>query len=128
MDLEGIGRVAATTPLAACAAGLTAMICAYMMSQKWDARFTVNGFLAGLVAITCPCYWVSPSGSIALGAIAGGVVIAGVELLEFLRIDDPIGAWPVHGLCGIWGTLSLGLFACGQYSAAGSSPTGIPSV
>ena len=54
-------------------------------------------------------------------------MILGVDLLEFLRIDDPIGAWPVHGLCGIWGTLSLGLFACGPvFNAAGSSPTGIP--
>ncbi len=120
MDAEGIGRVAANTTLAACAAGLTAMITAYIPSKKWDVSFTVNGFLAGLVAITCPCYWVSPTGSIALGAIAGVIVVLGVELLEFLRIDDPIGAVPVHGICGIWGTLSLGLFACGQYSAAGS--------
>jgi len=119
MDLEGIGRVAANTTLAACAAGLTAMIAAYWMSKKWDVSFTVNGFLAGLVAITCPCYWVSPTGSVLLGGVAGFVVVAGVELLEHLRIDDPIGAWPVHGLCGIWGTLSLGLFACGKYGATG---------
>jgi Amt family ammonium transporter len=64
---------------------------------------------------------VSPAGSVAIGAIAGAVVIAGVELLEWLRVDDPIGAVPVHGMCGIWGTLSLGLFACGQYGATGSS-------
>ena len=83
-----------------------------------------NGFLAGLVAITCPCYWVSPTGACCLGAVAGVIVILGVDLLEFLRIDDPIGAWPVHGLCGIWGTLSLGLFASGEYSAAGSQPDG----
>jgi Amt family ammonium transporter len=119
MDFEGIGRVAANTTLAACAAGLTAMIYAYFMSKKWDAGFTTNGFLAGLVAITCPCYWVSPTGAILLGAVAGGVVVAGVELLEWLRIDDPIGAVPVHGFCGIWGTLSLGLFACGKYGATG---------
>jgi len=119
MDAAGIGRVAANTTLAACAAGLTAMIAAYAMAKKWDISFTVNGFLAGLVAITCPCYWVSPTGAILLGGIAGFVVVAGVELLEWLRIDDPIGAWPVHGLCGIWGTLSLGLFASGQYGATG---------
>ena len=80
---------------------------------------TVNGFLAGLVAITCPCYWVSPTGAILLGAVAGVIVVYGVELLEYLRIDDPIGAVPVHGFCGIWGTLSLGLFASGQYGATG---------
>jgi Amt family ammonium transporter len=119
MDFEGIGRVAANTTLAACAAGLTAMFYAYIFSKKWDVSFTVNGFLAGLVAITCPCYWVSPAGAIMLGGVAGVLVVMGVELLEWLRIDDPIGAVPVHGLCGIWGTLSLGLFACGKYGATG---------
>jgi Amt family ammonium transporter len=119
MDFEGIGRVATNTTLAACAAGLTAMFWAYMSSKKWDAGFTTNGFLAGLVAITCPCYWVTPTGAILLGGVAGVVVVLGVELLEWLRIDDPIGAVPVHGMCGIWGTLSLGLFACGKYGASG---------
>jgi ammonium transporter, Amt family len=119
MDFEGIGRVAANTTLAACAAGLIAMAVAYSMSKKWDMSFTINGFLAGLVAITCPCYWVSPTGAILLGGIAGVVVVLGVELLEWLRIDDPIGAVPVHGMCGIWGTLSLGLFATGQYGSTG---------
>jgi ammonium transporter, Amt family len=119
MDFEGIGRVAANTTLAACAAGLTAMFWAFKSSKKWDAGFTTNGFLAGLVAITCPCYWVSPVGAILLGGIAGVLVVLGVELLEWLRIDDPIGAVPVHGFCGIWGTLSLGLFACGKYGATG---------
>ncbi len=120
MDFEGIGRVAANTTLAACAAGLSAMAFAYTMSKKWDVSFTVNGFLAGLVAVTCPCYWVSPTGAILLGLVAGVLVVIGVEALEWLRIDDPIGAVPVHGLCGIWGTLSLGLFASGQYGASGA--------
>jgi ammonium transporter, Amt family len=119
MDFVGIGRVSANTTLAACAAGLTAMFTAYLMTKVWDVSFTVNGFLAGLVAITCPCYWVSPTGAIILGGIAGVIVVFGVELLEWLRIDDPIGAVPVHGICGIWGTLSLGLFASGQYGATG---------
>ena len=95
------------------------MFAAYFISRKWDISFTINGFLAGLVAITCPCYWVSPTGDILLGGIAGVIVVAGVELLEWLRIDDPIGAVPVHGICGIWGTWSLGLFACGKYGATG---------
>ena len=119
MDFVGIGRISANTTLAACAAGLTAMFTAYLMTKKWDVSFTVNGFLAGLVAITCPCYWVSPTGSIILGGIAGVIVVFGVELLEWLRIDDPIGAVPVHGICGIWGTWSLGLFASGQFGATG---------
>jgi Amt family ammonium transporter len=122
MDLAGCSRVAANTTLAACAGGLSAMLWLYPRNKVWDIGITVNGFLAGLVAITCPCYWVSPGGAIMLGAIAGVVCIYGVDLMEYLRIDDPVGAWPVHGLCGIWGTLSLGLFACGKYGAAG--PTG----
>src|SRR4051812_19610195 len=120
MDFVGIGRVATNTTLAACAAGLSAMFYAYIWTNKWDVSFTVNGFLAGLVAITCPCYWVNPVGAIALGGIAGVIVVLGVELLEWLRIDDPIGAVPVHGICGIWGTLSLGLFAAGEYGATGA--------
>jgi len=119
MDFQGIGRVATNTTLAACAGGLSAMFVGFPKTQKWDLSFTVNGFLAGLVAITCPCYWVSPTGSIIIGAIAGVVVILGIDLLEWLRIDDPIGAVPVHGICGIWGTLSLGLFATGTFGASG---------
>ena len=122
MDLIGIGRVSANTTLAACAGGLTSIIYGYFTTTKWDASYTTNGFLAGLVAITCPCYWVSPTGAVLLGGIAGVIVILGVDLLEYLRIDDPIGAVPVHGMCGIWGTLSLGLFASGQFGATG--PTG----
>jgi Amt family ammonium transporter len=122
MDFVGIGRVATNTTLAACAAGLSSIIYGYFMTKKWDAGYTTNGFLAGLVAITCPCYWVSPTGAVLLGAIAGVLVILGVDLLEYLRIDDPIGAVPVHGFAGIWGTISLGLFASGQYGATG--PTG----
>jgi len=128
MDNAGAGRVAMNTTLAACTGGIAAEFLAFYMLKKWDTGAMVNGFLAGLVAITCPCYWVSDVGSCILGAVAGLLVIGAMELLEHLRIDDPVGAWPVHGVCGIWGTLSLGLFACGQYSAAGSSPTGVPEV
>jgi len=122
MDTQGIARVAANTTLAACAGGLAALFFVYPRSKKWDCGATINGLLAGLVAITCPCYWVSPLGSIILGAVAGVLVILGTDLLEHLRIDDPCGAWPVHGLCGMWGTISLGLFATGEYGAA--TPTG----
>ena len=125
IDGQGIGRIAANTTLAACSGGMVAMYMALWFGKtkgKFDLGYTVNGFLAGLVAITCPCYWVSPLGSILLGAVAGVVVYLGVQLIEYLRIDDPVGAVAVHGLAGIWGTLSLGLFACGKYGATG--PTG----
>jgi len=119
MDMQGIGRIAANTTLAACTGVMGAIFYLWFKTKKWDAGAITNGFLAGLVAITCPCYWVSPTGACLLGLIAGVLVIVGVEVLEYLRIDDPIGAVPVHGICGIWGTLSLGLFACGQYGATG---------
>ena len=122
MDAAGCGRVAANTTLAACAGGLSALAWMYPRNKVWDCGITVNGFLAGLVAITCPCYWVSPAGAIILGAIAGVVCIYAIDLMEWLRIDDPVGAFAVHGACGIWGTLSLGFFACGKYGASG--PTG----
>jgi Amt family ammonium transporter len=117
MDIQGIARVSTNTTLAACAGGLAALFFVYPRSKKWDCGMCLNGLLAGLVAITCPCYWVSPAGAIALGVVAGVLVVLGTDLLEYLRIDDPCGAWPVHGLAGIWGTLSLGLFATGQFGA-----------
>jgi ammonium transporter, Amt family len=123
LDLQGIGRVSFNTTLAACSAGLAALFYAYGRVGKWDLGITVNGFLAGLVAITCPCYWVSPTGAFFIGAIAGVAVIWATDALEYLRIDDPIGAVPVHMVCGIWGTLSLGLFATGAYGLP--TPTGV---
>jgi len=115
LDIQGISRVSFNTTMAACSAGLTALFIAFARTSKWDLAFTTNGFLAGLVAITCPCYWVSPTGAFFIGIVAGFVVVYATDLLEFLRIDDPIGAVPVHMACGIWGTLSLGFFATGQY-------------
>src|SRR5690242_8818755 len=118
LDTQGIGRVSFNTTLAACSAGLTALAWSYFKTDgKWDLALTVNGFLAGLVAITCPCYWVDPEGAFLLGIGAGIVMMWGIDLLEYLRIDDPIGAVPVHMIGGIWGTLSLGLFATGAYGA-----------
>src|SRR5262245_58324169 len=123
LDLQGISRVSCNTTMAACSAGLTSLIYAYMRVKKWDLGLTTNGFLAGLVAITCPCYWVSPTGAFFIGIVAGCVVIWATDALEYVRIDDPIGAVPVHLACGIWGTLSLGLFATGAYGLP--TPTGI---
>ena len=121
MDFEGIGRVAANTTLAACAAGLAAMAFVYLRSRR-------SGTSASPSTASSPDSSPSPvpatgsaptvrSSSAASPASSWSL---GVDLLEWLRIDDPIGAVPVHGFCGIWGTLSLGLFACGKYGATGA--------
>jgi Amt family ammonium transporter len=122
MDFEGIGRVATNTTLAASAACLLALTYVYFRTKKFDTGISINGLLAGLVAITCPCYWVSPFGAVCIGAIAGVIVVLAVDFTEWIRVDDPCGAFAVHGACGIWGTLSLGLFAVGNYGIPG--PTG----
>src|SRR5262249_44022566 len=126
-DTQGIGRVSFNTTMAAGSAGLTALFISYYKSGKWGLGLTVNGFLAGLVAITCPCYWVDPEGAFLLRIVARLVVVLRIVLLEFLRNDDPIGAGPLHALAGIWGRISLGVFAAGKYGAltaagAGTSP------
>jgi len=123
LDMQGIARVSFNTTMAACTGGLSALFYAYARVKKWDLGLTTNGFLAGLVAITAPCYWVSPTGAFFIGIVAGGLVIVAMDALEYLRIDDPIGAVPVHLVCGIWGTLSLGLFATGQFGLP--TPTGM---
>jgi Amt family ammonium transporter len=123
LDASGIGRVAFNTTLAACSAGLTGLFISYFRSGKWDLGVTTNGFLAGLVAITCPCYWVDPIGAFFIGIGGAGVMVLATELLEWLRIDDPIGAVPVHMFAGMFGTMSLGLFAAGVYGAP--TPTGV---
>lgn len=121
MDFVGISRIATNTTLAAVTGGIVAMFYVYPRNKIWDCGITCNGLLAGLVAITCPCYWVSTLGSILIGAGAGVVVVLGTDLLEYLRIDDPVGAVPVHAFAGIWGTWSLGLFATGAYGAPTST-------
>ena len=81
LDTQGIGRVSFNTTLAACSAGLTALFISYYKTDgKWDLALTVNGFLAGLVAITCPCYWVEPEGAFLLGIGAGFVVVYAVSI------------------------------------------------
>jgi Amt family ammonium transporter len=115
MDMQGIARVSFNTTMAACSAGLMALFISYFRTKKWDLGLTVNGFLAGLVAVTAPCYWVNPTGAFVIGLVAAFVVVFAMDALEYLRIDDPIGAVPVHLACGIWGTLALGLFASGQF-------------
>ncbi len=105
-----IGLVTVNTTLAAGAAMVVTMLVQYFRSGKWDLVYALNGSLAGLVAVTAGCAFVTPSSSILIGAVGGVLVIYAAELIEKLRIDDPVGAFAVHGACGIWGTIAIGLF------------------
>jgi len=105
-----IGRIAINTNLAAAMGGVVAMLTVWKRFGKPDLSMAMNGALAGLVAITAPCAFVDPWAAIVIGSVAGYIVVRGVELLDKLHIDDPVGAVPVHGICGIWGTLAVGIF------------------
>ncbi|MBU0650757.1 ammonium transporter, partial [bacterium] len=105
-----IARVAINTNLAAATGGIIAMAVVWKWFGKPDLSMAMNGALAGLVAITAPCAFVDPWAAILIGAVGGILVVAGVVLLDKLHIDDPVGAFPVHGLNGVWGTLAIGLF------------------
>ena len=106
-DPKPIALIAVTTNLAAAAGAILAMITAWFRLKKPDAGMALNGALAGLVAITAPCAFVTPLAAVIIGAIAGVVVVFSVLILENLRIDDPVGAISVHGVCGALGTLLL---------------------
>ena len=111
-----IGVIAANTMLASAAGGLAALLYLWHRYAKPDVAMACNGLLGGLVAITAPCAFVTPQAAVLIGAIAGLLVVAGVLMLERrFRIDDPVGAVAVHGVCGAWGALALGIFADGSY-------------
>ena len=106
-----IGYIAVTTNLSAAAGAVVAMCTAWVIMKKPDASMALNGALAGLVSITAPCDGVSPMAAIAIGAIGGVLVVLSVLFIDHvLKVDDPVGAVSVHGVCGAWGTLSAGLF------------------
>ena len=111
-----IGVVAVNTMLASASGGVVSMAYMYVLTKKWDPTMTVNGFLAGMVAITAPCAFVTPIAAFFIGAVSGILVIVAAFFIERkLKIDDPVGAIAVHGCNGAWGVLSLGLFADGTY-------------
>lgn len=111
-----IGVIATNTMLASGAGGAMAMIVMWLKFGKPDLTMSANGLLAGLVAITAPCAFVAPWAAVLIGAIAGCLVIYSVLFVErVLKLDDPVGAVSVHGTCGAWGVLSLGLLADGTY-------------
>jgi len=109
-DGSTIALVAANTNLSAAAGAISAMVIVWAMFGKPDLSMTMNGALAGLVAITAPCAFVSPAAALVIGAVAGLVVVLGVRFLDKIGVDDPVGAVPVHGMNGIWGTLAVGIW------------------
>jgi len=126
-----IGHIAMTTNLAAAAGAVVTMCVTWFKYKKPDVSMTLNGALAGLVGITAGCANVSMPGAIAIGAIAGVLVVFAVEFVErVLKIDDPVGAVSVHGVCGAWGTLAVGLFATdsGLFYGGGFAQLGIQAI
>jgi ammonium transporter, Amt family len=115
-----ISLVAANTNIAAAAGGLAAMAAFWIRSGKPDLGMTLNGVLGGLVAVTAPCAFISPLSAMIIGLIGGLLIVVAVPLLERFKIDDPVGAVPVHLVNGVWGTLALGLF----HSESGLFTTG----
>ncbi len=111
-DQTAISHVFLTTNLAACTGGFLALIVSWIKYGKPSLSLTLNGILAGLVGVTAGCDMVSPMGAALIGAICGTVMIFAVEFIEHrLKIDDPVGASSVHGVCGSLGTILTGLFA-----------------
>ena len=108
--------IAVNTTLAAVSSGASALVFDWFTSKAGKPNFliTLNGLLGGLVGITAGCDTVTNWSAIAIGVISGVLVVLGTRLLEKLKIDDGVDAWPVHGLCGIWGGISVGIF--GGYS------------
>jgi len=106
-----IARVAVTTTLAASAGAISALVFSWLWFKKPDASMTMNGVLAGLVAITAPCAVVSPGASVAIGLFAGALVVLSVEFFDkTIKVDDPVGAVSVHMVNGVFGTLAVGIW------------------
>lgn len=116
-DPNAIAHIATTTLLASLAGIAGAVLAAYLRTRSFDLSMMINGCLAGLVGITAPCAFVSDISSVIIGLIAGALVVIFVEVFDSFKIDDPVGATSVHLVCGVWGTLALGLFAQEAYSA-----------
>jgi Amt family ammonium transporter len=106
-----MAEIAVTTNTAAAAATLTATLTCWLLLGKPDLGMTLNGCLAGLVAITAPCAFVTVGASLVIGSIAGVIVVLAVIGFDKIRIDDPVGATSVHLVNGVFGTLCVGLFA-----------------
>ncbi|MFH1983290.1 MAG: ammonium transporter [Pseudomonadota bacterium] len=113
---KSIAMIFVNTNLSAAAGCVMAMAVSWLMFGKPEVGMSLNGALAGLVAVTAGCANVTPTSSIILGAIAGVIVVYSVLFFDKIKIDDPVGAVSVHGVCGAWGTLAAGIFDMGGFS------------
>ncbi|MDA3850574.1 MAG: ammonium transporter [Spirochaetaceae bacterium] len=127
-DGSAIALIAMNTSLAAASGGIVAIMFVWLWLGKPDLAMGLNGALAGLVAVTAPCAFIDPWAAIVIGAVGGILVVLATLALNKLKIDDPVGAFPVHGVNGIWGVISVGLFGksslglntCGLFIKGGS--------
>jgi Amt family ammonium transporter len=115
---KSIAMIFVNTNLAAATGAILAMVTSWVKFGKPEVSMSLNGALAGLVAITAGCANVSPAGSVAIGAVAGILVVVSVLFFDKIKVDDPVGAVSVHGVCGAWGTLAAGIFNIGGTTAA----------
>ena len=109
-DPEATSLTLVTTCLAAAAGGVIAMITSTLLHKNLDLTMFLNGILGGLVGITAGADQMSPGNAIVIGAVAGALIVIAVSLVDKIKLDDPVGAIAVHLICGIWGTLAVGLF------------------
>ena len=131
MDGGNFARIALITTLSAASGALVAMFTNWSFFKYPDLSMTINGALAGLVSVTAGCYTMTPLGAIMVGAIGGAVVIFSILGLQKIKIDDPVGAISVHGVCGAWGTLACAIpFFCrpGETAKLGTQLAGIGAV
>jgi ammonium transporter, Amt family len=121
-DPVAISHIFVTTNVAAATGGLGAMALYWILFHKPDISMTLNGVLAGLVAITAPCAFVGVGSAALIGLVGGAIVVVAVLFFDRVRVDDPVGAVAVHGVCGVWGTISLGLFAAAPWAGGEALP------
>jgi Amt family ammonium transporter len=126
-DAYSIALIVLNTDFAATTGAIAAIFLSYIFTKKWDVGMAFNGSLAGLVAITAPCAFVTPGASLVIGVVSGVIVYFGTAMMEKIKVDDPVGAFPVHGLNGIFGTLAVGLWGTevGLFHGHGVAQLGI---
>ena len=114
-NTHAVALIAVNTLLAACAGGVVSTFVSWMLFSKPDLSMAMNGILGGLVGITANCDGVTNLSAIIIGAVAGAIVVGAIIMLDKLKIDDPVGAFPVHGVCGMWGLIACAIFGSKEY-------------